>query len=890
MRVTHFFTSNPPAKLANMGYSSAPFRARPGFVRRVSAVLVALSLGGASLGASLRVPPANAMNLPNSSTTSITIHSDFPHKSTYKSPDENQIVITQMPPILGPDTPGLRLKARVDLVENKNLFVNVDVKIGTRTPVTRQELADWILGKTRAKNLKTVATLSYAELKPNRTNELELWVPRENLPLGRATQWGPRFLELTVVPKPAPPVIGGILGTDSTGENQTGSQSPGNNPRAAGKKTPASTPTTEKLPTQFSTRSFLLWDSGDVFEPSQMLALVPVVATGRDTVTSGEILPDFATSPAARQQKICELARKAPLTPVFDPLLMNRDSKAWQYARRLLQLKTTTKPDKNDNHVNTKTPDFQADATTNPTASSAALAEELAGGQCGKMAPAYLPPGDFAAANTSWLNSQALANSRRRFQPGTRPGSTRGLHTTSNRQLLQAATTLAQKLDSQPQLAGWRENLILWPNINHRNYNPEPDYLAEVEAWGTLAPLVVESDREYQETPKPLTHQTDARHEIQLTDDTTTLGWTADQELSNLLDGDAIRLGFNLPHNTEASPITLRQWALATTAVLTRERPFAPRLFVAAAARDYAASPQQAAVIEGLAGARWLQFPNWREVRPDNRGRIKLAPQSVVREKDFSTRKSGAPANQIIYSNPALALSENLVKAAAVVPTLGKGQEFQEIFTELQVRSMCATCENTFPDGKLSPGNFPVKTGKPLGANSAGDSAWQLMHPRTSSPPTPLALIDPDISLRLLNLVNAQPASVINLIDEQAKIPISVTNNYDSPVTLRVRLKATDARLQFQTSPKLQIPAYSTAQTHVPVRAVGHGDISVRVSLTNLKGQEVGSPEDIQVRVRAQWESTGVYVLAGILAIVLVGGIIRRIAKGRKHQREKHER
>lgn len=873
----------PAAKLTLMGKRQVSHRSqrhglqlgcsrwgRVAWAQRVSGMLL-VGLLAASLGAISLAPPSPAgANELNPSTTSTTIKRILKNTAAEKTSGISTVSITEMTSIVTPDTPKFSLQAQVQLATGADFEADATLKVATRTPVTREELAAWAVGKTRKASLETVATLENLHFSGGQAQELKFEVSREDLPLGRSSEWGPRFLELSITPKP----------------RKNAAEARGKPTKTPTQDSKSSSPSTA-LPPAFSARSFLVWDSGAAFEPSQLLALVPVVTTATDVVQSGQVLPDFAATPAPRHQRICELARRAPITPVFDPLLMNRESKTGATVRRLLELKEPARLQSaetplSDNHVNTKTAITQEKKTEEAPAHPLPLATALAQGRCGTMPPAFLPPGDFAAGNTAWLNRRKPPAAK--TPPGAPPDST----INSNRDLLSAAQSLAARLEANPALANWRENLVLWPNLNQHLYLPRPVIGAEVATWGTHAPLVLEGSAAYRETPEPSTYQTDARHEIQTSPDTTTLGWLSDRELSNLLNADWMSLGYDLDFTNHLADIPastktllLRQWALAATAVLTRERPFAPRLFVAGVGRDFAASPEQSAVMETLARARWLEFPSWREVSPDNRGRINLTPQLALAENEFSALGSDDNTGREIYSNPALTLSENLARGAAVASVLQKPAEFHETFAELQVRSMCATCENTFPDGTLTPGNRPLKP--------RSKTSQHLMNPESAGD-HPTALIDPDVSQKLLNLVKAQPASVINLIDKEAKIPISVTNSYNTPVSVRVRLKAADPRLQFPAAPKLQVPANATALTRIPVKAVGHGDITVQVALTNAAGQEVGRPEEIQLRVRAQWESTGVYVLAGILAIVLIGGITRRIIKGRKLKRENHER
>lgn len=106
-------------------------------------------------------------------------------------------------------------------------------------------------------------------------------------------------------------------------------------------------------------------------------------------------------------------------------------------------------------------------------------------------------------------------------------------------------------------------------------------------------------------------------------------------------------------------------------------------------------------------------------------------------------------------------------------------------------------------------------------------------------------------------------------------------------MSVRLKLTPTDTRLQFDPVETLTIAPHSIGQFRIPVKAVGSGDVQVTVQLTNPEGQSIGTPETIRVRVRAEWESTGTYIVAGLLAAVLVFGIVRRIVKGPKNRKLK---
>lgn len=696
--------------------------------------------------------------------------------------------ILEMTPIITPDTTDFSLRTRLTNRTKTALEGTLELAVSPNTPVTRLELSGWMENQKRKPVLSQVSSLPVSHVVAGGSQILEFRLPVGQLPLGSINSWGPRPLEVSF--KPA-----------KTGEE-------------SGKTVDETS----------SARSFLLWDSGASFEPSQLLALTPLAATGADVLDSAQVLPNLASRPSPRMQAVCALAAKAPLTLALDPLLLDPKLQDSKKIEALLGIEDPpTDKQSQDNHQK-------------PAPSLISLIQQ---GKCGAKPLAYLPPGDYAAANAAHLDASSRSD------------------------LNQAASDLAQRLSGSHLPSDYLQHLLLWPNATHSPYLPQPVFSAEVEAWGTTHPLVVEAGANFQASAQPRSFDPDARHEITLGEDTTTLGWVADGEISSLMNGEAqLKTSGGI---ATLSPVAQRQWALASTAVLTRQRPFGPRLFVATLARDYSANPTQSQVARGLAQARWLTFPSWTQVAPDNRLKGSIPTQRPLNPADFSAISEGKNPARTLVSAPAKQIADNLAASRALANALKDGRAFSRMFSDLQVRSMCSTCLNTFPDGELTPGNL-----------TPGRSQT---NPATSQD---VALIDPDVSLSLLHAVKAQPASVINLIDKEAQIPISVSNRLDEDITVRVVLKASDTRLQVENAPELVVPASSIASTHIPVKAVGHGDVTVTVALQNTAGQYFGASERIQVRVRAQWESTGTYILAALLALVLVFGIVRRMRKGRR--------
>ena len=67
----------------------------------------------------------------------------------------------------------------------------------------------------------------------------------------------------------------------------------------------------------------------------------------------------------------------------------------------------------------------------------------------------------------------------------------------------------------------------------------------------------------------------------------------------------------------------------------------------------------------------------------------------------------------------------------------------------------------------------------------------------------------------------------------------------------------------------------------IPITAVANGNVNVEVHvLPDAEGRDLAEPATFAVRVRADWETIGTAVVAGLLAIAFVIGLIRTIRRG----------
>jgi hypothetical protein len=128
-------------------------------------------------------------------------------------------------------------------------------------------------------------------------------------------------------------------------------------------------------------------------------------------------------------------------------------------------------------------------------------------------------------------------------------------------------------------------------------------------------------------------------------------------------------------------------------------------------------------------------------------------------------------------------------------------------------------------------------------------------------------------------------ATDATLISARGDLPVVVSNGLDVDVTVQVTLRPGTPRLVVEPTPLTTVPARSQSRVIVPVQALSSGDVDVTVEVLTASGTPVAAPITLQLAVRAGWETVGTAVAAGIVALLLIVGIVRTIRRGRSPRR-----
>lgn len=134
-----------------------------------------------------------------------------------------------------------------------------------------------------------------------------------------------------------------------------------------------------------------------------------------------------------------------------------------------------------------------------------------------------------------------------------------------------------------------------------------------------------------------------------------------------------------------------------------------------------------------------------------------------------------------------------------------------------------------------------------------------------------------------LDAVGVQQPSPIQLFTSAAPLPVWVRNDLPWPVNVQLTAKPSDARLDVRPLKEVVAQPASNTRVKVPVEArVGSGSLNVDFSLHSPTGVHIGTDQTAAVTVRAEWENIGLGILGGIIALLLVLGIVRTVVRRRK--------
>ncbi|TDW30200.1 hypothetical protein EDD25_1944 [Cryobacterium psychrophilum] len=141
-------------------------------------------------------------------------------------------------------------------------------------------------------------------------------------------------------------------------------------------------------------------------------------------------------------------------------------------------------------------------------------------------------------------------------------------------------------------------------------------------------------------------------------------------------------------------------------------------------------------------------------------------------------------------------------------------------------------------------------------------------------------------SSAVINSVTVTTRGPINVAAEEVDFPITLRNELNQPVTVRVQVVPSNGRLLVESDIDATIDANSAQTITVPVTAaVGNGEVALRVTMYSPDGVAIGQPAVIAVNVHADWEGIGAWIVASVAFLFFGFGIWRNIVRRRKERK-----
>jgi len=121
------------------------------------------------------------------------------------------------------------------------------------------------------------------------------------------------------------------------------------------------------------------------------------------------------------------------------------------------------------------------------------------------------------------------------------------------------------------------------------------------------------------------------------------------------------------------------------------------------------------------------------------------------------------------------------------------------------------------------------------------------------------------------------------IASETGKVPVTVTNDFDSAIKVAVELTPLNSRVQVSDIAEFTIGANSRIQLSVPFTAIAPGATTVVAQITNTDGEFVGPATRLSINVTF-FDSRVTYFTIGAALLLFIAALtqtIRRLRRGR---------
>lgn len=128
------------------------------------------------------------------------------------------------------------------------------------------------------------------------------------------------------------------------------------------------------------------------------------------------------------------------------------------------------------------------------------------------------------------------------------------------------------------------------------------------------------------------------------------------------------------------------------------------------------------------------------------------------------------------------------------------------------------------------------------------------------------------------------PASGYNLVSDSAGVPITISNQLDTPITVQIRVRADRPIVDIGEPPVVEVPARGQTEVVVPIDALANGMVTLTAVLLSEDGQQVSAPVSVPLSVNPAWENWVTMALVAAMGVLVVIGVMRSRRNGPGHR------
>lgn len=123
------------------------------------------------------------------------------------------------------------------------------------------------------------------------------------------------------------------------------------------------------------------------------------------------------------------------------------------------------------------------------------------------------------------------------------------------------------------------------------------------------------------------------------------------------------------------------------------------------------------------------------------------------------------------------------------------------------------------------------------------------------------------------------PGSTINLVSRESKVPVRIQNDFNADIRVFVHMRPSNPRVVVPSAVEIIVPAQSSVNAQVPVKAIANGKVFLIVWLTTFSGLRLGPDSNLQMIVNADLELALLIGFGFAVVLLLVFGTVRTLRK-----------